>query len=818
MLRLSWAKVLVFGLIFLSATRSVSQSPEIDTTVVRLLSYLKQAPQEKVYLRTNKEVFTSGETLWFASYLVDAGTHTPRNLSSLLYVDLVNPGDTVISTLPVKLTNGVGSGDFMFADTLQEGIYHLRGYTNYMKNYPAEFMFTKPIKLLDYSSRTVTQEPTPEVKDIDIQFFPEGGNLIAGQLNYVAFKAIDERGKGIAIEGKIVDESGAEVGSFEPELLGMGKFQLNPERGKNYFAAYSFRGVSFSKALPEVENRGYLFNVRQTKDKIYLTLKGSDGVKVSDGFILGHTRGAIFTVIPGSPDQSFIYAPIPTNQVPSGIAHFTFFDGKGNPQSERLVFNMNGFENPDVEVNSTEESYGKRKKASFSTELKDYEGNPVDGNFSVSVLSKTLNESNKINIENYLLLSSDLKGTIERPNWYFSPENENVIQHLDLIMMTNGWRRFKWEDVLSQELPPVEFYPETGFSVEGQVVKYLSRNVGVKGKVTMTFLENPLFNREANSEDDGIFWFDDLKVEDTLTAIIQTKRLKEKGGKYKETRGGTFISLVEKTPPKLDFQFLNPYEGDEEFIDFVDNNLKIRNIEAEFGDDVVVLDELKVEAQKDVREEPFYRESILYSSPDDRLVTDSLVAVQQYRTVFDMMRGRFPGVEIVGLSPNQTAFIRGFSSITLDNQALFLVDGIPTDASLVSQIPPERVEFIDVLKGPRSAIYSASGNGVIAIYLRRGPRALDGSPDPIGLITFTMNGYYPTREFYVPNYDSLKGEELIKPDYRTTLFWDHQIDVEEGKAEFDFFTSDESGKFMVYIEGLSKEGRIIKGEHEFEVR
>ncbi len=805
-------------LFFFVTSISLAQSAQIDTIVNRTLNYLQQTPQEKSYLRTDKEIYTRGETLWFSTYLVDAVNHKPSSVSSLLYVDLIGPAGNVLSSLSIKIENGLGQGDFLLADTLAEGIYNIQAYTNYMRNFNPEFMFTKPVKLLDYSSQTQTSEFQPEVRDIDINFFPEGGDLVAGQLNYVAFMAKDEKGKGVKIKGNIIDGKGMEVTTFSDELMGLGKFQLTPTYGEKYFAVYTVNGVQFSKALPDVMREGYLLNIRQSPDKVYLTLKGSENTNLKNSFLLGHTRGSIFMVLPSTPGKNFIYAPIPSNQIPSGIAHFTFFDGNGVPRAERLVYNENQFENPEIILQKERTELGKRAKFPMKLSLTDFEGNPVDGNISLSVLSKSLYKPNRIDIENYLLLSSDLNGAIERPDFYLDTENADRLKHIDLLMMTHGWRRFKWNDVLSGNLPPINFYPETGFSVEGKVVKYLSREKGVQGKVELTFLENIAFKQEATSEVDGTFWFDDLQIEDTMTVIVQTKRMKKKeDGTEKELKRGTFIEIIEPDDVAIDSKFLNLFDDDYVLQDVVDQGMLIRNIEAEFGDEVVVLEEIKVQAQKDIREEPFYRESILYSQPDDRLVFDSLVNVQNYVNLFDLLIGKFPGVEITGTFPNQTALIRGFSSINQSNEALFLVDGIPTDRTLVAQIPPQQVEFVDVLKGPKAAIYSARGNGVIAIYKRRGPRLISEIPDPVGLVTFKVNGYYSSREFYSPNYDILEGDDLVKPDFRSTIFWSPSVEITDGKADVEFFTSDEKGEFQVFVEGISKEGKIIKNTFSFTV-
>lgn len=801
----------ILSVIICALACTVSFSQQLDTTAVRFLDYHAASPFEKVYLRTDKEIYTRGETLWFSAHVVDAGEHTPSILSSLLYVDLINPGDTIVSTLHLKIVEGRGNGDFFIADSLAEGIFHLRGYTNYMKNFEEGFQFNKPIKILDFSSRTESTPPPEEVADVSVKFFPEGGNLVAGQLNYVAFRAVNENGNGITISGKIIDNQQNAVSEFSDDLFGMGKFQLTPQKGIKYFAVFNVGNVEFSEELPEVQDTGFIFNVRQNSTKIYLTIKPSEGESMEDGFVIGHSRGVLFAMLPAKTGQPFIYAPLPVNQLPSGICHFTFFDGNGNPRAERLVFN----DNPDMvtesKVTSNKDQVKKREKIKLSIDLGE---EVISGNTSIAVLSDNLNKPNIINIENYLMLSSDLKGQIQHPEIYFDRENENRFKYLDLIMMTNGWRRFKWEDVLNQDLPPVTFFPEKGFSIEGQVVNYVNRKKGVRGKVELSFLENIEFKAEATSEENGIFWFDGLQIEDTLTTIIKTQKLKEGSkGEFKEAKGGTFISLKEKIPPPTFAKFLNPYAEDQAFMEYIDQSQKIRNIEAEFGNDVIILDAFEINTRRDILQDYYYSKTQLYREPDTRLIMDSISGSERYTNLVDMIRGRVSGIQVSGSFPNYKITGRGVDAVVV-------LDGIPSDITAILNVQVQQVEFIDVLRIGKASLYGGiGGSPVIAIYRRLGPGGIPiGGPDPVDMITFMMNGYYPPREFYVPDYDTLSRDEAVKPDFRTTLYWNPNVSIIEGRVEVEFFVSDESGSFTAYLEGLSEDGRIILSDGKFSVR
>ena len=822
--------ITAFSLLVLALTTISAQIPVIDSTLSRLQNHIGQTPQEKVYIRTNKEIFTPGETVWFTAYVLDAYSHTPSQISKLLYVDLINPGDTIISTLALKVNEGIAFGDFHWADSLQMGDYVIRAYTRYMKNFDEEFLFNRPVRLVGFSGQSIVYQ-SDEPK-INLQFFPEGGNLIANKLNIVAFKATDDYGISTPITGTIVDDEGNEATSFKTDIFGMGRFQLTPKKGVKYFA--EIEGQKKRSELPEAANKGYILNLRETPTKLFLTVKPPNLLSMENSFVIAHSRGEVFLTLPVTAGKPYIYASLPLDQLPTGICHFTFFDGRGFPQAERLFFNYGPFSDVFTEVQSKNATSGTREKVKFDLRVAGIGQYNMDGNVSISILSNSQYGSNKLNIEQFLNLTSDLVGDIEHPEVYFNTANADRKKHMDLLMMTQGWRRFNWNKVVEKQLPPINYYPETGFSIEGKVVKYLNRGKGVQSKVTLSFLENIEAAQEANSEKDGTFWFDGLQIEDTLTAILRTNRLKEGSkGDLVNAKGGTFIKVDKPTIPKVDRQFPNYFESigftqeekveetvnEEKLEEIAQSNLKIRNIEAQFDEDVIILDEIEVEGRKDQRADPFFRESMTYTKPDSRIVLDSLPGTRGYTNIYELLRGKAPGVEVRGLNPGPyQIIIRGFSTILGNNAALVLVDGAPASPAFVAGINPERVEFVDVLRGAAATLYGARGNGVVAIYLKEDMSLATTTPDPVGFLSFQMTGYYPSRTFYVPQYEEMTDEEKIKPDYRSTLYWNPSVEIKKGKGSFEFYTSDEKSDYTIYIEGITSDGRSILKSAPLEVK
>jgi hypothetical protein len=523
-------RYLVKSLCLLIAVSAQAQST--DSAIAKLIKYHQQSPSEKVYLHTDKEVFAQNETLWFSAYIVDAITHTPAELSTLVYVELLSPTNSVIISLPIRMNESMGNGEIFLADSLGEGTYTIRAYTNYMRNFSSDYFYSKPIKLLKYSdTQLATVNPAPAA-DTDLQLFPEGGYVISGIPNVVAFRITNERGLGVAMNGKLLDENGEVITEFVPSQFGMGKFQFTPESGRKYYVSFEKDGLELSKELPMAKDKGYQLSIRQNTKKTFITVKATPGLSMENCYVVGHVRGQVVVVLAAVEGKSFIYSAISNDQIPVGIMHITFFK-ENEPLLERMAYIENQSQMVTVEGQVTS-GLRKRDKASIEIRLAGIDTVGRDGNISVSVLKAT-NAINEVNIENFLLLTSDLSGTIERPSFYTDRQNEERFQAVDLLMLTHGWRRFEWSDVLNDQLPPVDYFPEKGFTIEGKVVKYDNRKKPVETDLLLTFVENMAFRIDTRSLLDGTFWFDGPLTIRLRQSFRLYDRSKKRKAKYRKT-------------------------------------------------------------------------------------------------------------------------------------------------------------------------------------------------------------------------------------------------------------------------------------------
>ena len=736
----------------------------LDTTLANFQYYQYQVPEEKVYLSTDKEVFVQNENLWFSVFLVNARTH------------------------------------------------QINAYTHYMRNSSPEFIFSKTVEFFNLKRKKTIKEPVTDEQGIHVDFFPEGGYVLGGVSNAIAFKIIDGFGNGLTHKGVLIDAKGNKVTELNPLNFGLGKFQFTPDSDQQYRGFFQINGKDYFFKLPKVKDKGYQLTVRRALTKTHITVKGSPGMSFENTYLLMHIRGNIIKVVKANPGKEFIYNSLVNDQVSSGIIHVTFFKDRV-PLLERLFYNERANDKINIEADVTP-NIKKRSKVNFDLSVLDPKGLKSSGSFSVSVQKTSIGTKN-INIENYLWLTSDLIGYIESPNYYTNAVNADRFEMLDLLMLTHGWRRFEWGNVLNRTLPPILYFPEKGFTLEGKVVRWEDRSKPIQVDLSMMFLENITFQARTSSNEAGDFWFEGLQVEDTLNAVIQTiNSKKEKKGKSGKLIN-SFIELKKKTYPKIRINHqAKKIESKALNRDYLDDMLEISQIKASFDGDVIFLDEVAVESTEDRSSNPFYREYMLYREPDARVVMDSIKS--GYANIFDVIKGRLTGIQFSKDENGEyIALIRGPNSISLDNNAVFLLDGQQIPSSVISTINPNDISHVDVLKGVRATIYGTS-NGVIAFYRKTGR---SGAPlgNTMGILNVKMYGYHQPDEFYVPNHKNPTENEKIRPDRRGTQYWSSNISMSQNKANFSYYTSDDSGDFVAYIEGLTDEGRLIRAEINFEV-
>ncbi|WP_439557289.1 TonB-dependent receptor, partial [Dyadobacter sp.] len=488
----------------------------------KLLRYRQAFPVEKAYLHTDKPYYMTGDTLWYNAFLVEGALHSPDSASNLLYVDLIDQRSGKNFALRrTYLTGGVGNGEIVLADSIPPGAYSLRAYTNWMRNAPDSFFFHKDIQVFDPAGTM----PAPATGKVDLQFFPEGGALVAEIATRIAFKAVNASGKGEGVKGFIMDQNNDTVASFKSEHLGMGRFQFAAKSGASYTAFLKEKSGSVTKyEFPKVNETGYTLVVDNTSNPLktriiaYAKVPGKAEVPVN---IVGHSRGIVAFVAKGKISSRGLMMNVPNTDLPDGITHLTLFDEENKPVSERLIF-IDHNHSLRVRVAPSKAAYKQREQAEIEIAVSDTAGKPVQTHLSVSITDagQIQQQIHDQNIVSYLLLSSDLRGFVEQPGYYFDETQTERKMHRDFLMMTQGWTRFKWDEVLRDSLEAPKYFLEQGITFAGEARR--NKRPAEKTALSIYLSTDSLSNfLTAETDEKGQFALYNLIFEDSLKVRVQ---------------------------------------------------------------------------------------------------------------------------------------------------------------------------------------------------------------------------------------------------------------------------------------------------------
>ena len=622
--------------------------------------------------------------------------------------------------------------------------------------------------------------------DFDVKFFPEGGALLSIPHQNVAFKAQGADGFSKEVEGFLFNSKGDTLTNFRSEHNGMGIFTMNPVDNETYYVtARTNDSITKRFDLPAIEPKGISIAMSHYKQEIRYEIQKTEATEWPQKlFLLAHTRGKLAILQPINPERTF--GKMNDSLFTEGITHFMLIDQQGNALSERLVFVPDHKPNQ-WQITADQPTYGKREKVSLQIAAKDNEGNPVEGTFSVSITDRKSIQPDSLadNILSNLLLTSDLKGYVEDPAYYFLNQDARTLRSIDYLMMTHGWRRHKIENVL--RTPSLNFtnYIEKGQTISGRIMGFFGANVK-KGPICVLA---PKYNIIATTETDekGQFIVN-TSFRDSTTFLVQARTKKGFAG----------VDILMDPPQYPVATHKAPYfNGAATFMeDYLMNTRDQYYMEG--GMRVYNLKEVTVTAK---RERPssksIYTGGInTYTVEEDRL--------QGYgQTAFDAA-SRLPSVTITNGSE---IHIRNNSE-----PAIIVIDDIVyEDASdILKDIQVSDMSSISLLRGAEAVILGPRASGGAVVITLKDPRNLPARPAQ-GIITYTPLGYSESVEFYHPTYDTPEKKNAQRSDFRSTVYWNPELRLDaEGKATIEYYTPDSTAPEDIIIEGVDKNGKVCR--------
>ena len=762
---------IIFTLIVLLVCTVLNSQTAIDTLAAQVESKSVKRTPELLYVQTSKDIYETGEDLWFKAYAVNAQTFGLSSLSRTLYLQLFNELDSIVWQEKYPVENGIASGQVYLDEKLTAGTYSFEAYTrNSFQKDSNEFKAIRKIRVVN---KIADYRLEAEVKNTDFRFslFPEGGNLVYGIQSNLAYKATDGKGNPVDISGVLV-ENDATVTSFESAHVGMGVTAFKPDKNKNYYIKLN-NGKEY--ALPQIQNEGMVLNLKeQNKEVLTFIVSKSDELPHQPVYLLGQMRGMVCCVARGLLRDSMLIQ-IPLTEFPmQGIAEFTLYDSRLQPIAERLVY-VHTEKKLNITARPDKERYKTREKATIKIKVTDENNNPVSAHLGVSVFDKAyIDEANPVNIMSHCFLSSQLRGNIYHPDYYFNEENKDRRAALDLLMLTQGWRRYVWgfrtpiagEQVLTDEI--------TG----RQTFESERKSKGISSGEQLIQISGADGNSEFIWTDTAGYFAIDPELQNKL-------------------RGG-YIYLK----PMLDKKYTPHIEITSDFKHIADIR-KLKNRTYPFVD----VSRLKRNYVSDVP---------IITADSVILLNELMVTGKKGRPFRDKMMGRLDSLAQLNLNPAWVCDHQGSHP--------FLNDYLPGYTHHPSG---------SSRSGHYSGTRSVPVHGKTYEIIKYVPRE-DGAwiVDDIQYIKYEgpyysdeellrMNnmwrekGYYGNREFYQPDEFDI---QTSVPDARNTLLWAPDVITDEkGEATLSFYCSDINTEFTTRIEGINNTGLIGMGKSEFRV-
>ncbi|HTH57880.1 MAG TPA: hypothetical protein VL728_17655 [Cyclobacteriaceae bacterium] len=769
-------------LLLLIGTAAGAQEKFNEALTEKAKTYFHQNLTEKLFVHTDRESYLAGEILWFKVYEVVGSQHKALPLNLVTYVELLDKNNQPVAQQKIAMKDGFGDGSIFLSTSITSGAYVFRAYTNWMKNSEPDFYFQKSISIVNAFIKRdlalVTEPPT-----IEATFFPEGGNLVAGINNRVAFKVNNEFGKGVDFSGFLVNDGNDTVAKFSPLKFGIGNFRFIPSAGSRYRALIKVgkqrKTIDFSAPTD-----GYALQLRGMTDKIKISVFHPSASENEPVCLFIHAHQIIAKAEIGFLKNDSASFWMNKSDMPEGITHITVFTKDLKPVAERLYFRKPSSK-LSVDVHTDKRAYSKREKVALTLETN------LNSNLSASIIRlDSLTGGPTRHISEFLWMTSDLKGNVESPEYYFS-DDPFVEEAQDNLMLTHGWRRFKWKDVLEQR-QLVRFPPEYGgHFLQATILD--EKNQPSPNTIGFASVVGKNVNLNcAQSDEKGEVFFEVKNLIGPQKVVLQTN-LKKDSLKHVEVR--------------------NPFSSEYSPMRLSDAALR-RSVRATVLERSISLQTQLIYAEDALKKTlpPVIDSLPFYGSPSERYLLDDYT---RFPVMEEVMREYVPGV-MVRINNNKFRFIvlDAANHTVFSETPLILLDGVPLfHEDEIMHFDPLRIRKLDVIT-QKYFLGPAVFPGIVSYTTYKGD--LGGFQLNPKCVTLNYEGLELQREFYSPDYSAKSNTRI--PDFRTLIYWNPSIEITAKRQQkFEFFTSDLPGKYQITIEGISKQGNSGSAVFSFTV-
>lgn len=760
----------------------------------RFEAYQQKTFQEKLFVHTDKSMYLTGEILWFKVYNVDAGNNKPLNISKVAYVEVLDMNQVPVIQAKVALKGtGSGNGSVYIPVSVNSGNYHLRAYTNWMKNFNADNYFEKNITIINplKSPEIIANKAKPAY---DIQFFPEGGNLVSGLISKVAFKVVGQDGKGVNIRGTIINQHNDTIAKFRPLKFGMGNFTFKPNSKDSYKAVVYIEAENkpIVKELPPIFDQGFVMQLTDNANQLTVTVNSN--ANQGEVYLFAHTRSTTKSVQSAALVNGTARFLIDKALLGEGISHLTVFSSDKKPVCERLYFKR-PTQKVVVTAQPNQEQYGTRKKVNIGVLVKDRQGEPLVSDLSMSVYqTDSLQTAEPGDIVNYLWLTSDLKGNIESPDYYFKNKDAEADQAVDNLMLSQGWSRFKWNEILKNPQPSFSFLPEyTGHLVTAkltgnatnQPVKNITAYLAVPGKRVQLYT--------SNSDSTGKLVFNTKDFYGPEEIVVQTNT--EKDSTYRIDISSPFSEKYSKSTLPV-FALTEDMQS----------ALKARSLDMQ-TQNLYAGNKLKQFYNPKVDSSSFYGKFFTPYKLDD---------YTRFTTMEEVLREYVKSLTVI--RQQKRFHIRIYEeNARVGGNPIVILDGVPVfNMDKVMAIDPLKIQKLELVNN--QYLWQATEfEGILNFTTYKGD--LGGYELDPHAVVIDYEGMQLEREFYSPVYENSQQMASRLPDFRNVLYWSPSVSTgAQGKTQVDFYTSDRTGNYIGVLQGITATGEAGSQYFKFTVK
>ncbi|MGN6493907.1 MAG: TonB-dependent receptor plug domain-containing protein [Agriterribacter sp.] len=790
------------GILFLfGICLSVATAFSQDKAEQALQQFEQSYPQEKIYMLFTKDSYVAGETMFFKAVVFEG--YNRSAISSSLFVELYNSSKNQVSRRIVPLFDGEGNGSFVLPDSLKEGAYYVRAYTQWMLNFDESFQYLQPIVVNNPSS------PQKLVVDSTSAWtaaaFPEGGTFIEGAVNKVAIRLSSPGTLPADWSGFVVDAAkpAEKIATFNSLDRNVGLFTITPQKGKQYqVIVQDKKGKKQTVKLPEVATSGVNLQVNSTPEAVIYSLKFINLPSGSKGYkIIGTINNTLVYKASINKAAPEISSSIPTEKLINGILQITIFDEQEKVAAQRLCFIQ-----PET-IKVGRPSFPPLYLSKSARGLNAFDIAPDTSYLSYTILVRdgaTEDELEKNNILTTMYLTGDFPGKIDAPATYLGYDANTA--GLDALLISEKWKRFDWASIMAGKFPEIKYQPQPYISYKGKVTTN-GGQAAANSTVNLIFYFQDSTNQihQVQTDANGVFVLNNLIFDEPIKVYYQLNN--EKKGAIARQTNVIFEPLYMFAPlkgnlPPSGYTLVKRPANDVLPRD-VARGITTRDNQHAANEKFKTLEEVKITAQKKSNKEKLNEQlsSGMFRSMNENVfdfVNENQEA-QSYTNILQWLQGRVAGLQIQMQNGNYVPIIRG-------SQVGIYLNEMPADASQISSLPVADIAMVKVIKGPFVGGVGGGGGGAVAIYTKRGDtQPAAASKQPPALNNATINGYDKVATFYAPDYNET-GTKSVDKDTRDVLYWNPVTIAERNKSvTVKWFNNDDAQNFRVIIIGFSKD-------------